>query len=739
MKDLDFGLNIGDKITNPELTRKFKCSFMGGMRRSHKTNSLVLISDYDDIKYPDMKKDNDGTFLFVGMGQEGDQSLSYAQNRTIYYSNKNDINLYLFQKENKLYEFLGRVLLAEEPIKTKDKTQQRDIILFRLVLIGRYMDIRSFLSSYSIKELVSRNILSLNRQMLSMESVEPLIELMEEENIDTLLGPGGWFLSSKRYYFNNNAKTGIHNGKIQNPDCYKYIFKDQNTTLNPFYSESINYILDKENKELDIISQQELERENFRLVHLEVDSNDSYSLCVDFVSEDKEYKNNFPFTTLIIGANGTRKSTILSYIQKIFDEAYTFRVGKKKSYDILSMGYFKLKYTVGNREYTIEGEGKKRTFYLGNDKISFDRLSLPNKTIVSTYSVNDRFTQRKDPSILEKSHYDYLGMRTTKTQINLNKLSERVFLNILRSSIESDFLNDLNSLTDFLKLDPFLKLNIKLENGFHNLIKNIDSLSDSKLLNKNITYQEIVDLDNLMNYDPHYYDFMENNNNTLSITIDLKDSEKYEKQVDIFYSIINFVHKRILTFDSLMIKKEEFFNIESASSGENHFFVTMVNILSRIQDSSLIIIDEPEISLHPNWQLKYIRAMRNIFKKYATCHFIMATHSHFLVADLTPSDSSIVSMQSSNNSDENMLYSKDTFGWSTENILYNIFHVKTPQNYYIESELTELLGLISNKSQDLAKIKDIIYRLSLLPLHEDDPTRLILNQASRYVDNAELK
>lgn len=39
-------LQIGQSITNEQLTTIYKCGNMGGMRRSHATNTLVIISDY---------------------------------------------------------------------------------------------------------------------------------------------------------------------------------------------------------------------------------------------------------------------------------------------------------------------------------------------------------------------------------------------------------------------------------------------------------------------------------------------------------------------------------------------------------------------------------------------------------------------------------------------------------------------------------------------------------------------
>ena len=39
-------IQIGQDISNADLVSIFKCGNMGGMRRSHTTNTLVIVSDY---------------------------------------------------------------------------------------------------------------------------------------------------------------------------------------------------------------------------------------------------------------------------------------------------------------------------------------------------------------------------------------------------------------------------------------------------------------------------------------------------------------------------------------------------------------------------------------------------------------------------------------------------------------------------------------------------------------------
>ncbi len=63
----------GEAISNTELTRRFACSNMGGMRRSHKTNTLVLVSDPHKGFYTDTWHGN--ALQDTGMAETGDKGL----------------------------------------------------------------------------------------------------------------------------------------------------------------------------------------------------------------------------------------------------------------------------------------------------------------------------------------------------------------------------------------------------------------------------------------------------------------------------------------------------------------------------------------------------------------------------------------------------------------------------------------------------------------------------------------
>ena len=127
-------LKKGQELTNRELMNIFKCATEGGMRRSHKTNSLILISNHTKSGYND--KWSGEKFLFTGEGKVGDQDINYSQNKTLANSNENGISLFLFEIfEDRRYIYQGKVKLVDSPyqeIQTDINKKERKVWIFPL-------------------------------------------------------------------------------------------------------------------------------------------------------------------------------------------------------------------------------------------------------------------------------------------------------------------------------------------------------------------------------------------------------------------------------------------------------------------------------------------------------------------------------------------------------------------------------------------------------------------------------
>ena len=103
-----------DIVSNEDICHEFLCSPQGGMQRSLRTNSLVLISGTKRSIYMDRWEGD--VFHYTGMGLHGDQSLYDGQNWTLVSSPKNGVKVYLFTSlEKNQYRFEGQVELTADP------------------------------------------------------------------------------------------------------------------------------------------------------------------------------------------------------------------------------------------------------------------------------------------------------------------------------------------------------------------------------------------------------------------------------------------------------------------------------------------------------------------------------------------------------------------------------------------------------------------------------------------------
>lgn len=90
-------------------------------------------------------------------------------------------------------------------------------------------------------------------------------------------------------------------------------------------------------------------------------------------------------------------------------------------------------------------------------------------------------------------------------------------------------------------------------------------------------------------------------------------------------------------FTDFTNSKEFYFS--KLSSGEKQLYIKIASLILMEPHDSLILIDEPELSLHPEWQASFIAMLKKIGSNN---QFIVATHSPYIVSNLTPEDHLIV-------------------------------------------------------------------------------------------------
>ena len=132
MRIIDFKV---DKVySHSDIVEAFQCGNMGGMRRSKKTNTLMLVCDHTKGLYDDMWHGD--VLHYTGMGKVGDQVLDGNQNKTLYESNINGVEVHLFEVLDPTeYTYRGQVKLADKPYQdyqNDDNGHKRKVWMFPL-------------------------------------------------------------------------------------------------------------------------------------------------------------------------------------------------------------------------------------------------------------------------------------------------------------------------------------------------------------------------------------------------------------------------------------------------------------------------------------------------------------------------------------------------------------------------------------------------------------------------------
>jgi ABC-type lipoprotein export system ATPase subunit len=74
------------------------------------------------------------------------------------------------------------------------------------------------------------------------------------------------------------------------------------------------------------------------------------------------------------------------------------------------------------------------------------------------------------------------------------------------------------------------------------------------------------------------------------------------------------------------------FKLDCLSSGEQHQLVMLYDLLFTVESNTLVLLDEPELSLHVVWQKRFLSDLLEIAKT-ADFYALVATHSPFIVGD----------------------------------------------------------------------------------------------------------
>ncbi|WP_334122361.1 ATP-binding protein [Glutamicibacter sp.] len=169
-------------------------------------------------------------------------------------------------------------------------------------------------------------------------------------------------------------------------------------------------------------------------------------------------------------------------------------------------------------------------------------------------------------------------------------------------------------------------------------------------------------------------------------------------------------------------------DLDTLSTGQLLLLSTFARVAAHVSPNSLVVIDEPEAGLHPNWQSAWIPLMRATIPTEYGCHLFIATHSPYLVSDaddvLVPGEEWGKFVQ----------FEEPYQGRSVENILYRVFGARIAGNLMVEDDLRTLVQFISRDSPvpsvtQLERAEGALQRLRGMQGEDTEDLNLIIAQA----------
>ncbi len=127
--------------------------------------------------------------------------------------------------------------------------------------------------------------------------------------------------------------------------------------------------------------------------------------------------------------------------------------------------------------------------------------------------------------------------------------------------------------------------------------------------------------------------YIDDSKKKLEIFDDLAQKIELFKQIinkRFFYKNLEINRKKGFIFTSKVTGKQ--IPLQGLSSGEQHEIVLFFTLLFKIKPNTLILIDEPEISLHVSWQNNFIKDLREIIE-LTDLDILIATHSPNIIGE----------------------------------------------------------------------------------------------------------
>lgn len=437
--------------------------------------------------------------------------------------------------------------------------------------------------------------------------------------------------------------------------------------------------------------------------------------------------------SVIIGCNGVGKSTLLKEMVDFFVDLHAYINNFKQKMSSANKARLKgVKYHIDGVCCEVIRIGRTFLTKIDDRFLASKKLRVP--TIVAcNFGAFDKFPVQKvngsSQTRYDVPYYKYVGAHVNGNMISSSAIAFRLLF-ALKENMDDRQRQNLSSILDFIGYDHTITLNYSIvlkskKNGsvYDHVLQHVQKDKEYSKLTSEQRSNKVREL----------YDFYKNKEfakqPTCNYDIDI-DQNSLAANDD-----LNYIYK-LKQYDLVQAASVVFYKngkqiaSEEMSSGEFAMLSMVLSISTAASDlHTLILIDEPELSLHPNWQMTIIDNLDRALKNQV-CHLLIATHSHMLVSDLPTNRSSV--SQWEKDDDGNLIANRieeNTYGWSAEEVLLKVFKTATDRNRYFGERIAKLLEQMGNDTISKEAVADELNELQEISQHlsDVDPMKMVLN------------
>lgn len=456
------------------------------------------------------------------------------------------------------------------------------------------------------------------------------------------------------------------------------------------------------------------------------------------------------WVSVIIGRNGLGKSRTLGSVASLFADARSGRLSGRGRTGVL----WRVRYMVDSEECELWSErgGLIRATRDGRD-CSPDLVPLPSKVIALSTAAMDKFPLppreelRADPSA--ESLYSYMGLRDHTGRASATAVALRA-LEALVSASETthDRRVRIAGVFEFLGYAPRVRHTYRWRYRSYvrnpNIISDLLRAADESPMRPRVAQQLRRLVDKHPDTESDLQRIVDEAIRTssprgeLSQVVDFHDANSSDL---VWFQDMQLL-KRAGLVDLAAVELERsdttaIINLREVSSGELSLVTAFLGLAAVIRDDALVLIDEPEVSLHPEWQSQYLGLLTTLFSSYAGCHFLVATHSPLVVSDISDHAASVVSIDPQRRFIEpGSTYSGD----SADEVLVKAFNVAGNNNLFVKQLLVEALRLAADGDASSARFTQVLEPLQRLApsLEPNSPVSVLIGQLARAREEPDL-